>query len=84
MHSQLLPTINCSLDYVEIREGLGVDAPLVHRYCGDSHMPPALISRGNVLQLRLRMSPYVGVRFSATFNNISTGGDTMQGVAGCV
>ncbi|XP_043205584.1 cubilin-like [Amphibalanus amphitrite] len=72
MYGQLGP-VNCSTDYLEVREGAGPDAPLKHRYCAGARVPPALTSRGRALQLRLQVSETVVVRFSATFNNVSTG-----------
>ncbi|KAF0296268.1 Cubilin [Amphibalanus amphitrite] len=82
MYGQLGP-VNCSTDYLEVREGAGPDAPLKHRYCAGARVPPALTSRGRALQLRLQVSETVVVRFSATFNNVSTGcGGTLFSLTG--
>ena len=69
-------TANCSLNYLEVREaggGVGAVGPVVRRYCPGSQVPPALTSRGGALQLQLQVAPHGAVRFSASFNNVSTG-----------
>ncbi|XP_034244978.1 cubilin [Thrips palmi] len=42
---------NCSFDFLEVRDGLDSDSPLLARYCNSSHVPAPLVGSGNTLTL---------------------------------
>lgn len=48
---------NCGYDYVEVRDGDGLSAPVIGRFCGDL-LPPPIKSSGSALHILFSSDGY--------------------------
>ncbi|XP_029281336.1 inactive serine protease PAMR1-like [Cottoperca gobio] len=48
---------NCRYDYVEVRDGIDLNSPVIGRFCGDQ-LPPPIKSSGNVVHILFTSDGY--------------------------
>ncbi|KAF4529657.1 hypothetical protein B566_EDAN017693, partial [Ephemera danica] len=65
-------TAGCSTNYIEVRDGVGLNAPLLNTYCG-TRVPPHIISQGLALTVTLvfPFSIMHHLSFAATYSVIN-------------
>ncbi|XP_020662303.3 cubilin [Pogona vitticeps] len=77
------PSPNCTLNYIELRDGAGSNAPVINRLCGN-FLPSIQRSTGSTLYMRFRSdSTDTGVGFNAKYSKAVCGG-TLTGQYGLI
>ena len=60
--------LNCENNFIEVRQGVSIEAPILKKICDRTHYSRSIKSSSTKLWIRVKSSMTNGIRFSATYN----------------